>query len=675
MVLTRNQKRQLDESDTTIEDEKNEKNGSNISLKIVKKLKLNHNDSNNNTKNDVNNQNFTTETELGTESELETSEISDLSEHSVIIRKNMDRKARYYHNNKNLISDIENDNDLEDNESEDENYIQIKENSSNNFIKTDKIQKIIKKSIQNLLKDIDDHSLESKSKNENVDPYEEFFQLKESIHGGVFFERTPLENRKKKLKEQYSAEQIKQFNEQLKQIRDNYKNNCPSIIDILKMNISIPQKQQLLEKVYCLANSEVLSPEYNSNIKFLNANISNNEDTELMKLEEQILKASLNKTDSYRTKILKSKMSFENKVIAYKKLEIMETYEETDTSEYAKYKAWMDSLLSVPFGEYCDFNISIDSTREEINNYIKNVRETLDRKLSFLEKPKDQIINIVTQMIRNPDVNINAIGLQGKPGLGKTAVFSSIAEALGRPCATISLGGESDSSNLTGHNFTYVGSNSGRLIDIFRHTKKMNPVVLFDELDKVSDTPQGKEIIGTLIHLTDSTTNSNYNHDKYFSGIEFDLSKVLFVFTYNDPTKIDRILADRLIKINIDDYKFEEKLEITNKHIINYLLDKFKFNKDDISFTEDAIKYIVSQCRPDMGMRDVKTKIKIILSRINNLLLTDENAGIVKLKYKQLYPFYKSLPVVIPKEHIDILLDESIIDESKIDQPPPFMYI
>jgi ATP-dependent Lon protease len=215
----------------------------------------------------------------------------------------------------------------------------------------------------------------------------------------------------------------------------------------------------------------------------------------------------------------------------------------------------------------------------------------------------------------------------------------------------------------------------GRLIDILIDSKTMNPIVLVDELDKVSETHHGKEIIGTLIHLTDSTSNNKYNHDKYFSGIEFDLSKVLFVFTYNDASKIDRILADRLIKINVDNYNFKEKLEITNKHIIPYLLDKFKFNQNDITFNQDALEYIVRDSKKETGMRDIKTKIKIIISRINNLLLTNETDNIIKLKYKKLYPNYKSLPVIVPKEHIETLLDESISDSDKNDRPPEHMYI
>ena len=140
----------------------------------------------------------------------------------------------------------------------------------------------------------------------------------------------------------------------------------------------------------------------------------------------------------------------------------------------------------------------------------------------------------------------------------------------------------------------------------------MAPVILFDELDKISTTEHGKEIIATLIHLTDSTTNNKFNADKYFSGLEFDISKALFIFTYNDINKIDRILADRLIKINIDMYTYKEKLEITNKHIINYILDKFNFNDGQVTFSQESIEYLVKKENPEKGMRDIKTKIKII---------------------------------------------------------------
>lgn len=560
-----------------------------------------------------------------------------------------------------LNEELSEDSDEELNEdSSEESYDEFSED----------IKKLMTKSIKKLFAIRNDSKKKVDMNDIELNKFNEYI---EDVYTGDFFGRVSAENSK------FTKEEIKKMNDEMDNIRDIYKNKGPSIVDILNKKCSLDQKQKLLEKVHCLMNSDVLSNEYNINLKYLMTNINNDIDDSLLELEEKIINNSVNSGvfDSYKKKVLKSKMSFRNKVIAYKKLEIMNTYEEVETSEYAKYKNWMDSLLSVPFGEYNNIPVDISNTKLELKNFMKGVRETLDSKLSFLENPKDQIINIVSQMIRNPKCNINAIGLHGVAGIGKTAITETIAKALNRPLRMISLGGESDSSSLTGHNFTYIGSNPGRFIEILKETKTMNPIILLDELDKISDTHHGKEIIGTLIHLTDSTSNSNYISDKYFSGIEFDLSKVLFVFTYNDYSKIDPILADRLYKIKVDNYNYKEKLEITKKHLVCTILEEL--NLTGISFSDDAIEYLIECSKSDEGMRNIKTKIKIILTRINVLLLTNEDDKIINLKYKKLYKNYNTnntSNIVIPKEHIDLLLDESISKDYKNKNDIPFnMYI
>lgn len=508
--------------------------------------------------------------------------------------------------------------------------------------------------------------------------YNAFFKIVDSIYDGSFFERIPLEEKRKWVKENYTEEAMNSLVAELKEIQKKYKETTPSIIDIVKMNVSPEQKQKLLEKMHHFINSDLLGPDYNQSLKYLTSSLPNNEqEKRLFELEQEIIKFSNNSGDfsSYKNKILTSNMPFENKVIAYKKLEIMETYEESDTSEYAKYKNWMDSLLSIPFGKYIDPGVLIDSDKEVVSNYIKTIRNTLNNRLSFLEKPKDQIINIVAQSIRNPDAGINSIGLFGSKGLGKTSIVKSISEALGRPYRTISLGGESDSSVLTGHGFTYVGSMPGRIIEILRETKCMNPIILIDELDKISQTHQGKEIVGTLIHLTDTTTNGKYTYDKYFSGIEFDLSKVMFIFTYNDPSKVDKILADRLFKIKVENYTTKEKLEITQQHIIKNVLSQFNFSETEINFSNESIDYIVNGSSSDEGMRDIKRKIEIIVSRINTLLLTKKEDNIVDLKYKELYDYYHQLPITVQKQHVDTFLHQSISNNDSSSPPPFGMYI
>jgi ATP-dependent Lon protease len=547
-------------------------------------------------------------------------------------------------------------------ESEIEAETEVEESSA-------QIQHIVKEAINQIVKRFTKSNKELNAKED--DAYDTFMAYVDDIYNGNFFERIPVEEKKKRFQKFYKKEEIEKLNDELEMLRKIYEESSPSIVDILNMDIHFSQKQKLLEKFYHLKNAELLSSEYNSNLKYLVTNINKTQDQELFELEKKIIKCAQSDdlSDDYRKKILKSKMSFENKVIAYKRLEVMERYEDSDSSEFAKYKNWMDILLSLPFG-----NIIEDKVENPLE-YLKNVRSVLDKRLSFLEKPKDQILNIVSQMIKSPSLSINAIGLYGCVGTGKSSIVKSMAEALGRPYRAISLGGESDSSMLSGHNFTYVGSSPGRLIEILNETKCMNPVILFDEVDKVSQTHHGKEIIGTLIHLTDSTTNNKYNYDRYFSGIEFDLSKVLFVFTYNDPSKVDRVLADRLFKIKVDNYNIKEKMKITNKHIISTILEQYGFTKEDICFKEESINYIVNGSKSDKGMRDIKRKFEIIISRINTLLMVKDNEEIIKLKYKNLQPHYKTLPVEVLPEHIDIFLCDSSTNDIVEKAPPEHMYI
>jgi ATP-dependent Lon protease len=557
-------------------------------------------------------------------------------------------------------------------ENEDEDEYENEKISQINYIGS-----VLSDTIQNVIKQVMNKQDESEVTSKEKDEYDKYIKNVNSIYEGKFFERVPIDEKKRTLKETVSQEKVKQLNDELELIRENYKTSAPSIVDVLNMDIDITQKQKLLENIYKFTNSELLTQEYTSTLKLINDKIKQFENTELLELERKILSSSndLQYSDNYREKILRSEMSFDNKVIAYKRLEVMDSFETTDTSEYAKYKSWMDILLSIPYNKIVGdtFSTDLDSSKR----IVKNVREVLDRRLSFLERAKDQIINIVTQTSRNPNFTVNAIGLYGPKGTGKTNLVKSISEALGRPYRTISLGGESDSSLLTGHGFTYVGSCPGRIIEILRETKCTNPIILFDELDKVSETHHGKEIIGNLIHMTDSSTNNKYNYDKYFSGLEFDLSKVLFVFTYNDESKVDPILADRLFKIRVDNYSIKEKLEITQTHLIKSILDQYCFTNDDIQFDENAINYIVESSKTDQGMRDIKRKFEIIVSRANTLMLTDPEQDIVRLQYKSLYKDFNntSRPVKILREHVDTLLLDSISNNTLQSDPPFGMYI
>ena len=256
-------------------------------------------------------------------------------------------------------------------------------------------------------------------------------------------------------------------------------------------------------------------------------------------------------------------------------------------------------------------------------------------------------------------------------GNGKTTlVKEGIAKAINRPFAFIALGGASDSSFFDGHNYTYEGSHWGRIIEILIQSQCMNPVIYFDELDKVSDTNKGQEIIHLLTHLTDHSQNNQFQ-DNYFSGINIDLSKVLFIFSFNDESKVDRILKDRMYVINTTGFKKEEKLKIANDYLLPELLDNFKYN-DSIIFNDDIIGEIIDEyTSSEEGVRNLKRCLETIISKVNmyELLYDKDNNEIeIELPYK-IKDF--NIPYNVTKEVLPLLLNKSEIDFYK---PPEHMY-
>lgn len=203
-------------------------------------------------------------------------------------------------------------------------------------------------------------------------------------------------------------------------------------------------------------------------------------------------------------------------------------------------------------------------------------------------------------------------------------VKDGICKALGLPFAFVALGGAADGSYLDGHSYTYEGSTWGKIVDIVMKAGVMNPVIYFDELDKVSSTYKGEEIINILVHLTDSTQNDRYQ-DKYFTDIDFDMSRCLIIFSYNDESTINPILKDRMIRIKTNGYSQKEKIVIAKQYLIKGLLAQFNFSSDSVRFSDDVIGYISSRIPKEEGVRNLKRALECIISNINlKTLLSDE---------------------------------------------------
>jgi ATP-dependent Lon protease len=216
------------------------------------------------------------------------------------------------------------------------------------------------------------------------------------------------------------------------------------------------------------------------------------------------------------------------------------------------------------------------------------------------------------------------------------------------------LGGASDVSTFIGHSYTYEGSMWGRVADSLMHAKCMNPIMYFDELDKISGTPHGEEIASILIHLTDRTQNSQF-HDRYFSGIEFDVSQCLFVFSFNDITQINPILRDRMQVIHCSGYTAKEKQSILEQYVWPDLLERLNFTKEDILLSDEASKFIISEySAKEEGVRTLIRTAEAIITRLNMLRIADEET-------MKDYKFYTKVefPLCLKESIIKTLLTDT----------------
>ena len=288
-----------------------------------------------------------------------------------------------------------------------------------------------------------------------------------------------------------------------------------------------------------------------------------------------------------------------------------------------------------PSHQYNNINKEITIINKEIENVENSmiqINDYLDDSIYGHEKAKKQILKIVGQWI-NGEQKGYCFGFEGSPGVGKTSLAKrGLAKCLQdengitRPFSFIALGGSSNGSTLEGHNYTYVNSTWGKVVDVLMESKCMNPIIYIDELDKVSKTEQGREIIGILTHLIDTTQNDEFQ-DRYFSGIPFDLSKALFIFSYNDPEQIDRILLDRIHRIRFDNLSWSDKIVIVNKFIMPELNEKMGFD-NTVSLDEDVIKYIIETYTMEPGVRKLKELLFDLYGEINLLLLNYSNNNV-----------------------------------------------
>lgn len=316
----------------------------------------------------------------------------------------------------------------------------------------------------------------------------------------------------------------------------------------------------------------------------------------------------------------KSKEYYKNQVKIH--IEGIQTME-PKLIEYMNY-----SLQKKKYPKYISQLEIIENRMHDISKYMINVKEVLNDSVHGHDKAKTQIERIIGQWI-NGKQDGYCFGFEGPPGIGKTSLSKyGLSKCLiddqgnSRPFSMIAIGGDANGSSLHGHNYTYVGSSWGAIVQILMDKNCMNPIIFIDELDKISKTENGREIIGILTHLLDPTQNDSFQ-DKYFHGIDLDLSKVLFILSYNDVESIDRILLDRIHRIKFGNLSLKEKVFISSTHLLPNIYEKMGL-KDMIIFQDDVLSFIIENYTLEPGVRKLKEKLFEIVSEINlNILKSD----------------------------------------------------
>jgi len=497
------------------------------------------------------------------------------------------------------------------------------------------------------------NSIESELENEKIDNFDEKCHMYNLGDLQLEGDNVILGNKTKK--------ENKELTEIFNKIKLNLYDKTVTIDTILSLkNISEIDKVKLVEKYCIMKNNEDNLEEY---IKY--RDILKEEVTKIQTMTEEDIKnkekmdfiikklESLNKeTFDLKAKIIKFNIDDQYKSLLYDKYKLLDEMKEKDV-EYFKLKNWILQVLNIPFNKSIELNIS------NTNDFLKNIKIKLDTELYGMKNVKEELmLQIINRFIKKRKSELIP-SLVGAAGIGKTKIIHVMAESLNIPFYHISLGGIKDGSYLDGFSNTYIGSRQGIIVDALIKMGCNNGIIFFDEIDKISESIEGIEVVNQLIHILDHTQN-NIFYDKYISEIPIDLSNIWFICSLNNIDLINPILKNRLYIVDVEGYGILQKIEIGQNIVIPKKLKEY--NLDNLVFFENiVIEHIIGKSKKnDTGVREFKRNIDKICKRLDILrtsINVDGTYGILDWSFK-----IENLkfPLKMTIKHIDILLKDVI---------------